>query len=44
MRWLEKAYEDRDVRMVFLGVEPAWDSLRADLRFIGLLKRMNFTN
>jgi tetratricopeptide (TPR) repeat protein len=44
LRWLERAYEDRDVRMVFLGVEPAWDSLRADLRFIGLLKRMNLTN
>jgi DNA-binding winged helix-turn-helix (wHTH) protein/TolB-like protein/Flp pilus assembly protein TadD len=44
LRWLERAYEDRDVRMVFLGVEPAWDSLRADLRFGGLLKRMNLTN
>ena len=44
LRWLERAYQDRDVRMVFLGVDPAWDSLRADLRFIGLLKRMNLTN
>jgi TolB-like protein len=44
LRWLERAYDDRDVRMVFLGVEPAWDSLRADRRFIGLLKRMNLTN
>jgi DNA-binding winged helix-turn-helix (wHTH) protein/TolB-like protein/Tfp pilus assembly protein PilF len=44
LRWLERAYEDRDVRMVFLGVEPVWDSLRADPRFIGLSKRMNFPN
>lgn len=43
LRWLERAYEDRDVRMVFLGVEPAWDSLREHPRFIGLLKRMNLT-
>jgi tetratricopeptide (TPR) repeat protein len=42
MRWLETAYQDRDVRMVFLGVDPAWDSLRTDPRFIALSKRLNF--
>ena len=44
LQWLERAYEERDVRMVFLGVEPAWDSLRGDLRFIALSKRMNLIN
>jgi hypothetical protein len=44
LRLLEKGYDDRDVRMVFLGVDPAWDSLRTDRRFIGLLKRMHLTN
>jgi DNA-binding winged helix-turn-helix (wHTH) protein/TolB-like protein/thioredoxin-like negative regulator of GroEL len=43
LRWLETAYQDRDVRMVFLGVDPAWDSLRTDQRFIALLKRMNLS-
>lgn len=40
MRWLEKADNERDVRMVFLGVDPLWDSLRSDPRFAGLLERM----
>ncbi len=38
--WLEKAYEQRDVRMTFLKVDPKWDKLRSDSRFISLIKRM----
>lgn len=41
LRWLERAFEDRDVHMVFLGVEPKWDGIRNTARFISLLKRMN---
>lgn len=40
MRQLERAYNEKDVRMVFLGVDPLWDSLRSDPRFTGLLERM----
>jgi len=40
LAWLEKAYEDRDVRLVFLKVEPKWDVLRADERFISLIRRV----
>ena len=40
--WLERAYSERDVHMVFLGVEPLWDSLRSDPRFASLLERMKF--
>lgn len=40
MRWLERAYNERDVHMVFLGVDPLWDSLRNDPRFTGLRERM----
>jgi hypothetical protein len=40
LAWLVKAYEDRDVRLVFLKVEPKWDSLRADERFMDLIGRM----
>ena len=40
--WLEKAYEDRIGRLVFLNVEPIFDSLRSDPRFQDLLRRMNF--
>ncbi len=38
--WLEKAYEQRDPKMTFLKVEPKWNNLRSDPRFISLLKRM----
>jgi tetratricopeptide (TPR) repeat protein len=41
LRWLEKAYEERDVHLVFLGVDPRWDALRSNPGFIGLLKRIN---
>ena len=41
--WLERAYEERDVRMVFLGVDPAWDALRGLPRFTSLLKQMNLS-
>jgi serine/threonine-protein kinase len=39
---LEKAFAEKDVRMVFMKVEPRWDSLRSDARFVELMKRMNF--
>jgi DNA-binding winged helix-turn-helix (wHTH) protein/TolB-like protein/Flp pilus assembly protein TadD len=39
--WLNNAYKERDVHMVFLGVEPKWDTLRGDQRFINIMKRMN---
>jgi TolB-like protein len=37
---LEKAYQERDVHMVFLGVEPKWDLLRDDPRFQSLIRRL----
>jgi TolB-like protein/DNA-binding winged helix-turn-helix (wHTH) protein/tetratricopeptide (TPR) repeat protein len=40
---LELGYEQKDVRMVFLKVEPRWNNLRAEPRFIDLMKRMSFT-
>jgi len=41
--WLDRAYEVRDVHMIFLPIDPKWDSLRADTRFIELLQRCAFT-
>ena len=38
--YLEKAYEQKDVRMVFLKVESPWNNLRSTARFIDLVKRM----
>ncbi len=40
--WLEKAYQQRDPKMAFLKVEPKWNNLRGEPRFIDLMRRMNF--
>jgi DNA-binding winged helix-turn-helix (wHTH) protein/TolB-like protein/Tfp pilus assembly protein PilF len=40
--YLEKGFTEKDLRMVFLKVEPFWDNLRAEPRFIDLMRRMNF--
>ncbi len=42
LRWLETAYQERAVWMVWLKVDARLDSLRGDPRFQGLLRRMNF--
>ncbi len=38
--YLEKGHEQKDVRMVFLKVEPKWNNLRTEPRFLDLMKRM----
>ena len=38
--WLENAYQDRDMRLCRLKVDPRWDSMRSDPRFIEILKRI----
>ena len=40
LEWLEKGYEQRDPKMTFLKVEPKWNNLRNEPRFIDLIKRM----
>jgi tetratricopeptide (TPR) repeat protein len=38
--YLEKGFSEKDVRMVFLTVEPQWDNLRSEPRFLDLMKPM----
>lgn len=43
LKWLERAYEERDPHLVLLGAEPNWDSLRTDPRFTDLVKRLGLS-
>ncbi|MEO5559660.1 MAG: winged helix-turn-helix domain-containing protein [Dokdonella sp.] len=38
--WLNRAYEQRDVRMAFLRVDHRWDPIRTDPRFVALVDRV----
>jgi len=38
--WLEKGYEQRDVWLVWLKMDPRFDGLRAETRFENLLRRV----
>jgi adenylate cyclase len=40
--WLEKGFEQRDPKMTFLKVDPKWNNLRSEPRFIDLMRRMKF--
>ena len=40
LEWLEKAFDDRSLEMIFLKVDPRFDRLHADPRFANLLRRM----
>jgi hypothetical protein len=40
--WLERAYQERDVHLIFLPVDPKWDAVRSDPRFASLLSRCGF--
>lgn len=41
--WLSRAYDARDVHLIFLPVDPKWDPYRAEPRFEALLERCDFT-
>jgi serine/threonine-protein kinase len=43
MRWLERAFEDRDVWLTEAAVESRWDGLRAHPGFQDLIRRIGFS-
>jgi serine/threonine protein kinase/tetratricopeptide (TPR) repeat protein len=42
--WLQKAYEDRSAWLVYLRVDPFFDPVRSDPRFIDLTRRVGLPN
>jgi hypothetical protein len=36
--WLQKAYDERDDRLMLLKADPSWDGLRSDPRYAGLVR------
>ena len=41
--WLERGFEQRDPKMVFLKAEPKWNNLHDDPRFQDLLRRVGLS-
>ncbi len=41
--WLERAFQVRDVHLIFLPVDPKWDTFRGEPMFQALLDRCGFT-
>jgi TolB-like protein/Tfp pilus assembly protein PilF len=42
MRWLQKAYDDRDVCVPWMKVDPRFDQLRPDPRYQALMQKVGF--
>jgi serine/threonine protein kinase len=40
LTWLEKAYADRDTWLISIKIDPIFDGIRSDPRFVSLLRNM----
>jgi hypothetical protein len=38
--WLEKAVDARSLQLIWFKVEPEYDALRSDPRFVDMLRRL----
>jgi DNA-binding winged helix-turn-helix (wHTH) protein/TolB-like protein/Tfp pilus assembly protein PilF len=44
LKWLQKAYENREASMVWVKIDPGFDGLRSHPRFQDLLRRMRLSD
>ena len=44
VKWIEKAYEERDYYIYFLKANPAFDSFQTDPRVVAVLRRIGLAN
>ncbi len=42
LNYLEKSFQEREVQITFIKIDTRWDDLRAEPRFVNLMRRMNF--
>jgi hypothetical protein len=42
LTWLNRAFRERSHWLVWLRLDPRWDAVRRDARFVDLVKRMRF--
>ena len=42
--WLEKAFDERDSWLDYVGLDPRLDGLRSDPRFLELLRRLKLAS
>jgi tetratricopeptide (TPR) repeat protein len=40
LNWLEKGYQERATKMAFLKIDPFFDNLRSEPRFVELVRRV----
>ena len=40
LAWLERGFQEHDVRLIFLKVDPKWNNLSSEPRFQDLLRRV----
>jgi hypothetical protein len=42
LKYMEEAFKKREPLLVYLNIDPIFDTFRSIARFKGLLKKMNF--
>ncbi len=41
LNYLEKSFQEREVKMTFINIDTRWNNLRSEPRFVEIIQRMN---